>query len=72
MEFRQPWRHLHAGHPDLEDGTAYSPKWTYTVPSHNSKTVLSIVKIGPPEKNRTVHREQRDTPICEYAFTDLA
>ena len=41
-------------------------------PSRISKIVLSTVKKGPPEKNRTVHREQRDTPICEYAFTDLA
>ena len=30
------------------DGSVYRPKQTYILPSHNSKTVLSIVKIGPP------------------------
>ena len=29
-------------------GSVYRLKWTYSAPSHNSKTVLSIVKIGPP------------------------
>ena len=29
---------------------------TYRVPSHNSNTVLSIVKIGPPKGTRTTHR----------------
>ena len=32
----------------LEDGTAYRQTQTYNLPSHNSKMVLSIVKIGPP------------------------
>ena len=29
-------------------GTAYRPPQIHNLPSHNSKTVLSIVKIGPP------------------------
>ena len=29
------------------DGSVYRPKQTYISPSHNSKTVLCIVKIGP-------------------------
>ena len=29
------------------DGSVYRPKQTCISPSHNSKTVLSIVKIGP-------------------------
>ena len=37
----------------LVANTAYRPKQTYTVPSHNSKTVLSIVKMGPPSEART-------------------
>ena len=34
---------------------SYRLKWTYKAPSHNSKMVLSIVKIGPPNwtKSRT-------------------
>ena len=28
--------------------TAYRPQWPYNLPSHNSKTVLSTVKKGPP------------------------
>ena len=35
-------------------GTAYRPKQTYRAPSHNSKTVLSIVKIGPLKRTRTM------------------
>ena len=42
-----------AAEPHLEDGTAYRLKWTYRVPSHNSKTVLSIVKNGPLDRTRT-------------------
>ena len=36
-------------------GTAYRPIQTYKDPSDNSKMVLSIVKIGPPNytKSRT-------------------
>ena len=34
----------------------YRPLWTHRAPSHISKTVLSTVHLGPPEKNRTVHR----------------
>ena len=36
-------------------GTAYRPPQTYNSPSHSSKIVLSIVKIGPPDliKSRT-------------------
>ena len=29
-------------------GTAYRPPQIHNLPSHNSKMVLSIVKIGPP------------------------
>ena len=33
--------------PHLEDGTAYRPKQPHRAPSHNSKTVLSTVHVGP-------------------------
>ena len=35
------------------DGSVYRPKQTYISPSHNSKTVLCIVKIGPPSPSMT-------------------
>ena len=38
---------LQAVEPHTEEGTAYRPKQTYSAPSQSSKTVLSIVKIGP-------------------------
>ena len=47
---------------------------TYTVPmpsdgvTSESASVLDFVKSGPPEKNRTIHRERRDAPICESAL----
>ena len=55
MELRQAWRNSQIAQPHLEDGTAYSPKQVHRVPSHSSKTVLSTVKIGPPNwtKSRT-------------------
>ena len=34
-------------------GTAYRPPQIHDLPSHNSKMVLSIVKIGPPKKTLT-------------------
>ena len=33
-------------------GTTYRLQWPYDLPSHNSKTVLSVVKIGPPREPR--------------------
>ena len=39
-------------------GTAYRPNCLYKLPSHNSKTVLSIVKIGPLEEDRTAHKHR--------------
>ena len=47
---------------------------TYTVPmpkdgvKRESASVLDFVKLGPPERNRTVHRKRRDTPIYEPAL----
>ena len=43
-----------------ESGTVYRPTRTYKVPSHSSKTVLSIVKIGLSHETRTGH-QGRDT-----------
>ena len=34
-------------------GTAYRPPQIHNLPSHNSKMVLSIVKIGPLTGTRT-------------------
>ena len=55
-----------------QGGQVADPREPHKAPNHISKTVPPTIHLGPPEKNRTVHREQRDTPICEYAFTDLA
>ena len=47
---------------------------TYTVPMPSdgvmseSASVLDFVKSSPVDKDRTVHRERRDTPICESAL----
>ncbi len=47
---------------------------TYTVPmpkdgvKRESASVLDFVQSGPPERNRTVHRKRRDTPIYEPAL----
>ena len=40
--------HLQAAQPHGEEGTSYLPAQLYSLPNHNSKTVLSIVEIGPP------------------------
>ena len=44
-------------------GTAYRPIQTYKLPSHSSKMVLSIVKIGPPAETRSSERD-RPAPVC--------
>ena len=64
MELRQAWRNSQTAQPHLEDGTAYSPKQVHRVPSHSSKTVLSTVKIGPPNwtKSRTFTLRFRLSP----------
>ena len=47
--------------PHLEDGTSYRTKQLYRVPCHNSKTVVSIVKIGPLVEGE-VNRDQERAP----------
>jgi len=37
--------------------SVYRPKQPYRAPNHNSKTVLSIVKIGPPKPASFVRRQ---------------
>ena len=37
-----------AAMPRLEESAAYRPKRIYSLPSHNSKTVLSTVYVGGP------------------------
>ena len=46
-------RGAQAAEPHPLDDAAYRPEQTYKLPNHSSKTVLSIVKIGPPTGTRT-------------------
>ena len=54
--------------PRLEDSAAYRPKRIYSLPSHNSKTVLSTVYVGGPCGNRTHDFSKKNPRIAAEVF----
>ena len=58
--------------PDLEDGTAYRQVRPYKLPSRNSKTVLSTVKKGPDDRDRTSHKRDDSSIPARLAQLRMA